>query len=190
VVFYEDVDQITDVNDMSGSSISRLLDDFDGIDAKGTRILCVLTTNHPERIHKAMGRPGRLDAMIEIKELDQEGVTKLVQVCVGNELADEIDWDAVYASAEGYMPAFVTEFAGRAWRYAMVRQGGDNDNITIVTEDLVESADGLRPQFTLMNAAKDRHERQPLEEALGTVVTKVVRDNLNEHVLVENGVEH
>jgi transitional endoplasmic reticulum ATPase len=190
VVFYEDVDQITDVNDMSGSSISRLLDDFDGIDAKGTRILCVLTTNHPERIHKAMGRPGRLDAMIEIKELDQEGVTKLVQVCVGNELDDTIDWDAVYAAAEGYMPAFVTEFAGRAWRYAMVRQGGDDDNITIVTEDLVESADGLRPQFTLMNAAKDRHERQPLEEALGTVVTKAVRENLDERVLVENGESH
>lgn len=190
VVFYEDVDQIADGAVTSESGISRLLDDFDGISAKGTRILCVLTTNHADRIHKAMGRPGRLDAMIEIGALDMDGTRKLVTSCVGDRLADDIDWDAVFASCDGFMPAFVTEFARRSWRYGMWRTGGEDTNFTIVTDDLVQSADGLRPQFTLMNNAKDRHERPLLEEALGTVVQKVVRDNLDERVLVENGADH
>ena len=86
VVFYEDVDKIADSEVTSDSGISRLLDDFDGIDAKSTRILCVLTTNHPERIHKGMARPGRLDAMIEIDELDVDGTAKLVQCRVSERL--------------------------------------------------------------------------------------------------------
>jgi transitional endoplasmic reticulum ATPase len=90
VVFYEDLDAIATVEDPNGqkydrASISRLLDDFDGVDAKGTKILCVLTTNFPERIHKGMARPGRLDAMIEINELDEQGVEKLVRVRIPEE---------------------------------------------------------------------------------------------------------
>lgn len=185
VVFYEDVDQIADTEVTSESGISRLLDDFDGIDAKGTRILCVLTTNHPDRLHKGMARPGRLDAMIRIADLDRQGMEKLVKARCGDKLAEEIDWEAVYTAADQYMPAFVTEFADRAIRYAMARNGGDGKSVTISTDDLVASANGLRPQFELMTGAKDRRERPKLEEALGTLVQNVVRENLDENVLVE-----
>lgn len=189
VVFYEDVDKVADAETLSENGISRLLDDFDGIGAKDTRILMVLTTNHPERIHKGMARPGRLDAMIEIDELDVEGTAKLVQCRVADKLADEIDWEAVFLASQGYKPAFVTEFADRAIRYALVRSGGNPDGVKLETEDLVFAATGLRPQFDVMTEAKDRHVRPELEQALASTIKTVVRENLDERVLVseENG---
>lgn len=189
VVFYEDVDQITDSETASEYTISRLLDDFDGIGAKGTRILCVLTTNHAERIHKGMARPGRLDAMIEIDELDLEGVAKLVSCRVGDLIADEIDWEAVFAASHGYKPAFVTEYADRAIRYAMVRNKGVSEGIKIVTEDLVHAAEGLRPQFDIMSGARDKVAKPVLDEALREVIkpaiVNVVRDEIQDDYLVE-----
>jgi len=161
-----------------------LLDDFDGIAAKGTRILTVLTTNHPERIHKGMARPGRLDAMIKIKDLDIEGMTKLVQAKCKTRLADDIDWEAVYEAAKDYMPVFVTEFADRSRRYAILRTKGDLGNITLITDDLVNAAKGLRPQHEMMDNAKDRHEKPRLEQAFGEVVTGVVRQQLVDQILV------
>lgn len=188
VVFYEDVDQITDVADMSGSSISQLLDNFDGIEAKNSRLLCVLTTNHAERIHKGMARPGRLDAMIEINDLDQAGITKLVSLRVGSLLGSVIDWDAVYAECGGYKPAFVTEFSDRAIRYAMVRNEGELNGAEIQTEDLVYAARDLRPQFELMSGAKDTHTPPALDEALRHVlkptVVSTVRENFYDDYLV------
>lgn len=185
VVFYEDVDQLADAETTSEQSISQLLDNFDGFEAKGTQILCVLTTNHPERIQQGMARPGRLDAMIPIGKLDQQGLRKLVEAHVGDQLADDIDWEQVMEAADDYTPAFVTEFSGRVWRYAAIRTDGKAEHVTFVTEDLVKAAQGLRPQYELMTGAKARHERPKLDEALGTVIKKVVHDTFTEDVLVE-----
>ena len=199
VVFYEDVDQIANT-EQPDSGIARLLDDFDGISAKSTKIMVVLTTNHADRIHKAMARPGRLDAMIEIDELDQDGVEKLVRTRVGDQLDDDIDWAAVYEAAKGYRPAFVTEFADRALRYLVAEHGSINGH-QITGQNLVDSANGLRPQFSLMEGAKDTSERPDLEAAVARLVEPLmqktadlaVRDNvvdkfLDEAPRRENGV--
>lgn len=185
VVFYEDVDQIADGSVADESDISRLLDDFDGIDAKGTRILCVLTTNHVDRIHKGMARPGRLDAMIEINNLDIDGLRKLVTAHVGARLADEIDWEAIMAEARDYAPAFVTEFAHRSVRYAMARNNGETKGLELVTEDLVAAARDLRPQFELMTDAKDRHEQPQIDTALRTAIVDVLREHVHEDWFAE-----
>lgn len=183
VVFYEDVDQITDTENVAESAISKLLDDFDGIEAKNSRILCVLTTNHVDRIHKGMARPGRLDAMIEINELDVNGVAKLVKNRLGDLVAAEVDWDAVFEAAEGYKPAFVTEFADRAIRYALNRNEGVDTGIMIVTDDLVHSARGLREQYDLMVGAKDRVVKPELDQAVKHTVISAVRDTIAEDYL-------
>lgn len=188
VVFYEDVDQLADGAVVDESGITRLLDDFDGIGAKGTKLLCVLTTNHPKRLHAGMARPGRLDAMIEINELDLDGVTALVKCRVGDDLAQSIDWEAVYAAATGYKPAFVTEFADRTIRYALdrvLREGGDTTGIKLTTEDLVSSASDMRPQYDLMSGAKDRHHKPELEVALSHTIERTLQSTLDERVLAE-----
>lgn len=135
-----------------------------------------------------MARPGRLDAMIEINDLDQEGVTKLVTLRLRDLLAEPIDWDAVYMAAEGYKPAFVTEFADRAIRYAMVRNNGKVDGTKIETEDLVYAAGDLRDQFDRMTGAKDRHEMPlldvALQHALKPAVTRAVRETFYDDYLI------
>lgn len=171
VVFFEDIDTIAGVEEQD---INRLLDDFDGMGAKGTEIMMVLTTNHRERLHKGMARPGRLDAMIEINELDQAGVEKLVRTRINNILADEIDWAAVYRAtrlepdnpeSEGYKPAFVTEGADRTFRYLLARHG-NLEGQQVDTEALVNAMEGLRDQYELMIGAKDVGERDTLTELL------------------------
>lgn len=173
VVFYEDIDQIASSDD---GGIQKLLDDFDGIEAKGTRILCVLTTNYPEKIHKGMARPGRLDAMIEINELDQQGVERLVRTRIEDMLAEEIDWADVFEAAREYKPAFVTEAADRTIRY-LVAQNGTADGMLVETHHLVSAMEGLRPQYDVMTGAKDHAERDPLSTVLERSIARVVQEH-------------
>jgi transitional endoplasmic reticulum ATPase len=175
VVFYEDVDQIAAPQAGDHAGIARLLDDFDGISAKGTKILCVLTTNHAERIHKGMVRPGRLDAMIEINDLDLNGVKLLVLSRIPDvQLEDDIDWEAVFAAATDYKPAFVTEAADRSMRYLLARHGGKLNGEKIGTGDLIASFNGLRPQHDHMTGARDTPEREPLSDVLQREVRAAV----------------
>lgn len=171
VVFFEDVDVIAD-GDQSTDTVTRLLDVFDGIQAKGTKILAILTTNHVDQIHKGMCRPGRLDAIVHIGALDRNGIQRLIEVTVPETLLDNIDYDAVAESMEGYMPAFCKEAVDRSIRYAVARGNGVVDKIT--TQDLLHAAHGLRDQFNLMNGAHEGKAKNPLEESLARVVRTAV----------------
>lgn len=178
VVFYEDIDTVAGADDADG--IGRLLDDFDGLEAKGTKILCVLTTNYPERIHKGMARPGRLDAMIEINELDQQGVEKLVKTRLTENLSPEVDFAEVFKAAESYKPAFVTEGADRAIRYIVAEHGTAKGHM-IETHHLVSAMEGLRPQYNTMIGAKDTAERDSLSDALELSMNKSLQKHRVEY---------
>jgi ATP-dependent 26S proteasome regulatory subunit len=190
VVFCEDVDTISDPSE-NEATITRLLDDFDGIDAKNTRILCVLTTNHPERIHKGMLRPGRLDAVVKIDALDHDGIEAMIKACVDDDLLDSnIDWQVVGDAMEHFKPAFVREAADRAVRYSVVRGGGTASTV-LNTDDLKNAANGLRPQLDMMEGASDTAKRDTMQEALLRAVdplivertTEAVRGNVREDLL-------
>lgn len=169
VVFFEDVDVLAEAGEKD--TVTRLLDIFDGITAKGTEILAVMTTNHVEKIHKAMVRPGRLDALIPIEGLDRSGVERLIVATVPfGQLEPEIDFDAVYESMEGFLPAFVKECVDRARRYSMARNEGSPDVLT--TEDLRHAAEGLKPHFDLMSNAGEGVLKFPLEEGIAGAVRK------------------
>ena len=184
VVFYEDVDQIAAVDTQDRAGVAQLLDVFDGIEAKGTKILCVLTTNYPEKIHKGMARPGRLDAMIEISELDQEGVEALVRTRLDDEMLEpEIDWAAVFEAAYEYKPAFVTEFADRTMRYLIANYGAV-DGHKVGTTELVDAARGLRPQYEKMVGAKELGDRSPIEDKLRELTEKTIRESISTKFLV------
>lgn len=156
MVFIEDVDVIA--GSMDPSYVTKLLDTFDGFGNKSLRMLMVLTTNHADRIHKGMIRPGRLDAMIHIGAMDRQGVEKLCKLVIGEELDPETDFDAVFAATEGYMPAYVREAIERAVRYTIARLGRVGQ---ISTPDLIHACESLRPQFELQEGASDQHEKLP-----------------------------
>lgn len=198
VVFFEDVDNTTNADGHSHSDMAEMLDVFDGIATKGGELICVMTTNHKERIHKAMLRPGRLDAVIGINALDRVGVEKLIRVSVTKgKLADNVDFDAVYEAMDGFYPAFVKETVTRAQSVALALSKGAVD-YSIGTKDLVVAAHSMRPQLELMEAASEKSTRPTLDIALSDIVqdvsTKVQNDTIlrgrssgGHQLVVQNG---
>lgn len=175
VVFCEDIDAIAQVGEKD--AMSRLLDTFDGIENKNTRILLVVTTNHVGQIHKGMLRPGRLDAVISIGALDRPGLEKLITAAVRrNFLEEELDFDRLYAAADGMMPAFVREGIERAVRYAIVRNEGVCETLT--TEDFEHAFEGMRDQLAIMEAAVDAHDVPSLEQALTPILEDIVHETV------------
>jgi SpoVK/Ycf46/Vps4 family AAA+-type ATPase len=157
MVFMEDIDVLSaQLSDPTYTS--RLLDTFDGFETKGKPFVLVMTTNHAEEITQGMTRPGRIHAIISIGAMDRPGVERLANVVIGGDLEPDIDWDAVYASTEGYMPAFVREGIERSLRYSIQRTG---EVSLISTADLVYAMGSLRGQFNLHMAATDRPDKMP-----------------------------
>lgn len=193
VVFFEDMDKVANPEEAKGDQITMLLDRFDGIQAKNTEIICVLTTNHPDRIHKGMVRPGRLDAVIEIAALDEGGVERLVKSHIREDLlSGDVDWAVVGEAMDGYLPAFIKEGADRSMRYALARAKRDNKDvaqISIDTEDLVYAAQALRKQLDLMNGAKDTHEAESVGAAIARTTRDAVVPLIREDLLSEEGQE-
>ncbi len=175
VVFVEDVDNLSNSNN-SEDHISRVLDLFDGLSSKGTELIAVMTTNHLSKLHKGMFRPGRIDAVIEFKGFDTPAFERFISLTVGRENLDPlVDWDTVAVAMEGYRPAWIAEAAARAKRYSMVQNDGTVG--TIGTEDLVNAADGLRPQLDLMNEASDVRVKPTLDGALRDIVDEALNSS-------------
>lgn len=172
VVLVEDVE--TQSSSSDPRTVSRLLEAFDGATSKGTEIIMVLTSNHIDQIHKGMLRPGRIDATIEVAELDRQGVEDLVKVVVNPmKLADDVDYDAVYAQMEGFLPAFVKAAIDRAKTWAVNRSGKD---YVLTTEDIAGAARSLHDQLNRMNEAEEGKEPPKLETLFTGLVTDAAVD--------------
>lgn len=174
VVFIEDID--TQSSSSEDDAVTRLLEAFDGITSKGGELQVVMTTNHLDRIHKGMLRPGRLDAVVHIGELDRNGIERLVKVLVpSSKLADGINYDEVFEAMQGYLPAFVKESLTRAVTFAINRNAGSR-TYTIDTADIVGAAHSLRPQFDALNGAGEGERKPALEAAFGSLVKASVSE--------------
>jgi hypothetical protein len=172
VVQFEDIDVVASKG--SESEISRLLDALDGIGNKTNGVVALFTTNYVEQLQKGVMRPGRIDSIIRIAELDRNGTEKLIRSVVDSSVLGDIDFDVVYAQVKDFLPAFVKEAVDRAVRYAVSR-GNGNLKFTIETDDIVNAAIGLQHQLDLMNDAQHGVEKKPaIDEAIGTVVKGVV----------------
>lgn len=168
-VFFEDIDVIGEAGDPA--RVSKLLDSFDGIGAKGAEVVCILTTNRKDKIHKGMLRPGRLDAVISINHLDQVGVEKLIKAHVDESMLRVMDYPRVFESFKDFTPAFAKEAISRAKRYAIAREGGRPTMLT--TSDFVGAARSLTPQLELMHAADEEKRTPDLDKALRAAVADV-----------------
>jgi len=193
VVFFEDVDTVANAKtNGSGDKVSGLLDLFDGIQAKGTEILVVLTTNHPEKIHKGMVRPGRLDAVIEIGALDTQGFKEMVEAVVDPKMRSKaLNYEEIGRAFEGFLPAFAREAIDRAKRYAIARaKNGDIPSLS--TNDFVLAAEGLRPQLDMMRDAPELgqadHLSEGFQDLIKSVLSRTVLDNNRDRVKSEFGM--
>jgi transitional endoplasmic reticulum ATPase len=169
VVWVEDID--TDTGSSDPKSVSRMLDAFDGINSKSGEIIVAMSTNHIDKVPPGMLRPGRLDYVLEIAELDRPAAERLIRVVVApGKLAADVEFDAVYAAMDGFLPAFIRATADRARSFAIHRMNGDTDYL-LTTDDLVNAARSLHPQLRLHQQAAEPVALPTLDKVVKNLVT-------------------
>ncbi len=100
-------------------------------------------------------------------------MARLIEAKVEPEAREKnLDYDAIFEAAQGYLPAFVAEFIDRAKRYSIARTGADPQKLT--TEDFVRAAEGLRPQYDMMQDAEEGKGRSPLDVAFASAVQSAI----------------
>jgi hypothetical protein len=166
-VFVEDVD--TETSSGEDNEVKDMLEEFDGIVKKGGELVVVMTTNHVDRIHKGMLRPGRFDATIEVGTLDRAALEKLVRLYIKKSRLGEIDYDELFSRTTRFTPAFLREITNRAMVAALVRVDGDTD-YKVTTEDLIDAVASLEGQFNLMEEAQEGEKAPTLDESLKSSV--------------------
>lgn len=145
IVFSEDIDQVLE-GDRDGS-MNDILNTIDGIDSKSTDIFVVLTTNHLEKINKAMLRPGRFDCIITVELPDAQAVERLIRLYGRKCLAPDEDLSKVGPVLQGQIPAVIREVVERAKLYAIGKTG----KLLVRQEHLLEEAKGMLYHMSLLN---------------------------------------
>lgn len=183
VVFVEDID--TQSSTAKPQEVSSLLETFDGITAKGTEVILVMTTNKIDEIHAGLLRPGRLDYIVEIATLDRNGTERLVRAVVeAGKLADDVDFDKVYAEMTDFEPAFVRATADRAKTFALVLAEGKPDYL-LTTGALTGAARSLHPQLARLRAASEGIPEPEIKTALESLVGEKVGSLLDKVRIVD-----
>lgn len=142
VIFAEDIDRFGDRDDEDVNDLINLLD---GLVPAGSEIMTILTTNHVERIDKAMLRPGRLDAVISIDAPDAEAVQRLIRHYGGANLPADVNLEAVGEALAGQVPASVAEVVKRG-KLAMLTE----DRTELTEADLVTAAQSAVRHLALL----------------------------------------
>ena len=173
VVVLEDFD--VESSTQSAAQMAVLLETLDGATNKGARIITVATTNHIEKIHPGLLRPGRLDFVVEIGILDAHGIEKLIKRVVGpDRLADDVDYEAIFAQMDKFEPSFVRATVDRAKQWAINRTLGSVYVLT--TADLVGAAQSLHEQQKLMEDAKEITPQPTIDVAQRELVKDAVSE--------------
>jgi transitional endoplasmic reticulum ATPase len=182
VVFAEDLDRAV-AGDERTVNIDDVLNTIDGIQSKSDDIFVVLTTNHPEKINRAMLRPGRIDAVIEVTPPDPDAVRALLRKYVGSAIASDDPLIKAGDVLAGEIPAVIAEAAKRAKLYAM---GRNPDRLVITDDDLAHAARGMGNHLRMLqeNAGEADSPALRFTNAMGDLmsqasnraVTKVLKD--------------
>jgi transitional endoplasmic reticulum ATPase len=177
VVFVEDLgEQASALN--SSDKISSMLETFDGITSKDSKVVMVMTTNHVENIHKGMLRPGRIDLALHIAGLDRNGTERLFKAVIDPaRLSVDVDYDKLFEfmhDTEGpWEPAWIRAVADRAQLWAINRANGSL-RYKLTTEDLMNAAKSLVPQLDLLRKASEGAVIPTLHQAFNEVFENAI----------------
>lgn len=171
VVFCEDIDR-----EMAGQERTAEMDDIlniiDGVDTKRSNVIVVLTTNAMEKINKAMLRPGRLDAVIEVTPPDPEAVERLVRHYGGALIAADVDLVEVGQALNGCIPAVIAEVVKRAKLTQLRLQPVGEAVAKLSTAALLESAKTMKRQLQLM---QDPIPEEPM--GVDSAIAKLIKEH-------------
>ena len=154
VIFFDEIDSIAPERGGSMDTqvtervVSQLLTELDGIEElKNVKVIAA--TNRPDRIDKALLRPGRLDSLVEVPVPDEEARSEILEIHThGSPLAEDVDLGGIAARTEGYTGSDLEALARSASMNAMRGFLGsvEDDEIdeavgnVLITEDDFEDA--------------------------------------------------
>jgi transitional endoplasmic reticulum ATPase len=165
VVFAEDIDRVVATRDQQGNDI---LNTIDGVLSKNSQVITVLTTNHVDKLDRAMLRPGRLDAVISVKAPDAEAVQRLIRI-YGRSLIDKKEGlEVVGQQLAGNIPATIREVVERS-KLGMIANGREK----VTEDDLVVAATGMEYHLKLL---ADKPDEPSDEHKVGASLVRLLRD--------------
>lgn len=169
VIFAEDLDNALGTSQRD-SEVNNILNTIDGVDSKDSEIVVCLTTNHVDRINKAMLRPGRLDAVINVTPPDAEAALKLVTQYASGQLDPSGDFSRVGTMLSGSIPAVIRETVERAKLSAISSTEGSDDALVIRAQDLEVAAKSMEGQLKLLKPQEpdDRSDIEKAADSLGS----------------------
>lgn len=179
VIFCEDIDRALDGE--RDTAMDDILNIIDGIDSKRSSIITVLTTNNLEGIHPAMLRPGRLDAIIDVKAPDAEAVRKLIRVYGGDAIDAEQNLDYVGSLLDGEIPAVICEVVSRA-KLSQLALNDPGVPVTSLSSAALEDAAHTMVMQRNILAQSQKQPREPsdMEVAMKTAMKEVVTEAMSD----------
>jgi len=169
-IFCEDIDRT--VQSERTEEVDKILNIIDGIESKNDKIMIILTTNHVEGISKALLRPGRLDAVINVTPPDAEAVQRLLQYYSSGLIADEEDLTKVGAILGGQIPAVIRECMERS-KLSAIRTS-DGGELQVTSDNLIESAQTMQAQIELL---KESEPQLSDEELVGKSLKRLLTND-------------
>jgi transitional endoplasmic reticulum ATPase len=143
VIFAEDAERVAGSRDKAGND---LLNVIDGVLSKNSEVMTVFTTNHVEKIERAMLRPGRLDAVISVRAPEPDAVVRLINLYARGRIADGENLAIVGNELAGQIPATIREVVERA-KLGMIGRQAE----VLSAEDLLTSARSMKRHLELLN---------------------------------------
>jgi transitional endoplasmic reticulum ATPase len=152
LVVCEDIDRVTESRD---STCNEIMDALDGVEAKGTDVMVLFTTNNADSIHPAMRRPGRIDTFIKVTAPDAIAVQRLLRLYGRKQIPGDEDLGEVADMLAGQIPAVIREVVERAKLAAVARAEQPRDARTLTSHDLKVSAARMLMQIELFAPKSD-----------------------------------
>lgn len=123
LITVEDIDEQAGGSKGRGESLNEILNCMSGVLGEEDRVIILFTTNHPEKIHPGMLRPGRIHFAIELASLDGYGLEKLSGNMGELVFAKDIKWDEL-AEEFPLPPAYLKEGLNRVALFALASGDG------------------------------------------------------------------
>lgn len=150
VVFAEDVDSVLSGEDRDEDTNS-ILNVLDGVEGKSAEVMVILSTNHPERINRALLRHGRVDDVITIEPPDAKATEALIAKYAGNDLAIGCDLTETVELMTGEIPAAIAEVVRRA-KLALIPRGPE---AKLESDDLMLAARSMQGHLRMLRQKVD-----------------------------------
>jgi len=151
LLFLEDVDEIGSGEERD-NRMNELLNTLDGVQTKGQNLTVIFTTNHENRINKAMRRPGRIDLVVKFKVCEKNTTKKIYQALLTKIPGyDTLDLDQITEYTPLVQGAVIAEICKRSIDSA-------EEPGAISTEIVLTSIDSMKHQLEFMEAPPENVE--------------------------------